>query len=575
MQIQIQCRHKNNKCIIILLLCVSLFSLLAIPAKASIVYHGTCGANLTWTLDDTGLMTISGTGIMNNYNDLSNCPWSSQRLAIKRIVFNSGITGIGERSFYGCFNLMDIIIQDSVTDIGSFAFQHCSNLTSVTIPNTVTNINDNASLYCSNLQTVQYDGTTEQWCNITIGSGNDDLILAAGNSGYDYILKSGSCGESLHWALDSDGLLTIGGDGEMTDYSDYSSLPWTPLQTMIRNVTISNSVTSIGSYAFAGCNKLSGIIIPDSITSIGSYAFNECNSLVSFIFPESVIDIGEGVLLSCDYLTNVYIPSSVVTIGKIAFTGCGYLTTITVSPDNPYYSSLNGVLFNKDRTLLICYPIGIRNESYSIPNTVISIDDYAFFFSELLNSVVIPSSVKSIGIGAFAYCDSLKNVTYLGVEEKWQELKIQEGNECLLSSAITFDSIIIDTGIYGNLNWDLDNNGLLNIYGCGEMLNSNPNEYPTWRKHADSIISINIEPGITSIGEWAFETYANLIIVSIPDSITRINENAFFNCSNLTAVRYSGTLTQAKNIHFSNYNGSLLSANWVCSDTHSKLSDLT
>lgn len=136
---------------------------LATPALAAdTVASGTCGAegdNLTWTLDSEGVLTISGTGAMEDYSSYRYVPWYANRDSIKTVSIGSGVTNIGEWAFYGCSSLDSTTIPDSVTNIGYLAFSNCSNLTSVTMGSGVTNIGGSAFYNCSSL------------ASITIGSG--------------------------------------------------------------------------------------------------------------------------------------------------------------------------------------------------------------------------------------------------------------------------------------------------------------------------------------------------------------------------------------------------------------------
>ena len=143
-------------------------------------------------------------------------------------------------------------------------------------------------------------------------------------------------------------------------------------------------VVEIESSAFNGCANLTSIIIPDSITSIGDFAFENCSGL-----------------------TSITIPDSVTSIGDHAFYNCSSLTSITVSENNKYFSSLNGVLFNKDKTELVTYLIGNERTEYAIPDSVTSIGDRAFYKCSSLTSIIIPDSVTSIGDHAFYNCSSL------------------------------------------------------------------------------------------------------------------------------------------------------------------------
>ena len=134
-------------------------------------------------------------------------------------------------------------------------------------------------------------------------------------------VASGTCGadgDNLTWTLDSDGVLTISGEGRMADFK-WDTIPWYTYRTAVKNGTISDGVTSIGEYVFCGCSGLTSVIIPDSVTDIADYAFEECSSLTSVVIPNSVTSIGESVFWGCSNLQSVTIPDSVTSIGENAF----------------------------------------------------------------------------------------------------------------------------------------------------------------------------------------------------------------------------------------------------------------
>jgi len=179
--------------------------------------------------------------------------------------------------------------------------------------------------------------------------------------------------------------------------------------TGLTSVTIPNSVTTIGYYAFEYCYGLTSVTIPNSVTSIGDGAFYCCRSLTSLTIPNSVTSIGNFAFFCCTGLTSVTIPNSVTSIGDGAFSGCSCLTSINVASDNSNYCSVDGVLFNKDKTTLIQYP-GAKQGAYTIPNSVTSIGDWAFYYCSGLTSVTIPNSVTSIGNSAFSGCSGLQSI---------------------------------------------------------------------------------------------------------------------------------------------------------------------
>ncbi len=203
--------------------------------------------------------------------------------------------------------------------------------------------------------------------------------------------ESGTCGENLTWTFDeSTGVLTIFGYGEMDNYDNSSSVsisPWYDFS--VKSVILPDGLVNIGNFAFLGCLELTEITIPDSVTSIGEGAFFNCGSLMS-----------------------IAISASVTNIGYAAFLRCGSLANITVDSKNSYYSSdSNGVLFDKNKTMLIQYPAGNTRTNYIIPNNVTTICDGAFASCNNLASITIPRGITSIGDGVFYFCNSLTSIT--------------------------------------------------------------------------------------------------------------------------------------------------------------------
>ena len=234
------------------------------------------------------------------------------------------------------------------------------------------------------------------------------------------IVDSGTCGakgSNLTWTLDSEGVLTISGSGDMHGYGS-SDAPWYGSRSRVKSAVIAEGVTSIGESAFENCRSLTSVTIPNSVTSIGWSAFFYCKSLTSVTIPDSVTSIGDSAFASCTSLTSVTIPDSVTSIGGGAFAWCTSLTGIWVTEGNSHYSSdASGVLFSKDKTTLVQYPGAFA-------------------------AYAIPDSVTSIGDGAFASCTSLTDVYYAGSEAQWKAISISSTeNDDLLTANIHYNYV--------------------------------------------------------------------------------------------------------------------------------------
>jgi uncharacterized repeat protein (TIGR02543 family) len=195
---------------------------------------------------------------------------------------------------------------------------------------------------------------------------------------------------------------------------------------------------------FCGCDFLVGIILPDTVISIEKYAFYACNNITSVTIPNSVKSIGESAFQYCQGLTSVYIPDSVTSIMDGAFRYCTLLTAINVNDNNGVYTSDNGVLYNKNKTVLIQYPARKTGDSFIIPNNVTSIGNYAFECTTL-NKIDIPNSVENIGIWAFGYNDKLTSVI---IPNSVKSIGASAFKSCTSLATVTFQGTIPSTGFY-------------------------------------------------------------------------------------------------------------------------------
>ncbi len=440
-----------------------------VPITASAATSGTCGDNLTWVFDDsTKTLTISGTGAMDDY-DYRNIPWKEYEYSIENVFINDGVTEIcvgaftsstiiksivvdeknqyyssdkygvlfnkdkttiikypqgdtrinyiipdsvttiGAKAFYNSYYLKNVVIRNNVVTIEDYAFngpmlnqvrlgnsvttigKHAFDsryITSVVIPNSVTTIGENAfSDNCYNLKDVYYTGTEEEWQSILINSSNKYLLNATIHYDFESVQKiTGACGDNLTWEYDWLTYSLI-----ISGTGDmYSNIPWKAYKEQIINVVIKDDVTSICNSAFSGCTYLTNVAISESVTIVGDYAFSGCENITGITIPDSVTTMGSGVFSNCTSLTSVTIPDGVTTIGSEAFFGCSSLTSVT-----------------------------------------------------------IPDSITAIGFMAFENC-GIKDVYYIGTEEEWNNISIDEMNYSLHYATIHYNYVPPFTGIKDN-----------------------------------------------------------------------------------------------------------------------------
>ena len=396
-----------------------------------------------------------------------------------RVEIPAGVTSIGGCTFYDCSSLTSVKIPNGVTSIGWYAFAGCDSLTSVTIPKSVTSIDDGAFASCSSLNSVTIPAgvtsigeLTFEGCSSLTSVIIPESVTSIGRRAFS------SCGKLTGVTIPKD----VTSIGEAT-FEGCSSLT---------SIEIPVSVTSIGVAAFSDCSGLTKVTIPESVTSIGLSAFSGCDGLTSIEIPQSITEIGELAFSHCKRLRSIQVDSknenytsidgvlfskdgtrllqypdgkdgatctilaSVVSIDLWAFYGCGNLRDILVDDKNTSYTSVDGILFSKDGTQLLRYPVAKADATYVIPEGVVSIgesaflgcknltkvtmpesvtsiEDLAFYNCVNLSSVTIPESVTSIGIGLFEGCDKLKDVYYSGSEAQWESM----------ASAVSDDSVTI------------------------------------------------------------------------------------------------------------------------------------
>lgn len=425
-----------KKRILSLLLVLSILSTLifAIPSSVFAASSGTCGDNLTWTLDDNGTLTINGEGDMLNFLS-KNSPWYSLRSSIITVDIQNNVNSIGNYAFYNCKNLRRVIIGNSVTSIGERAFSDCTseNLTEIEIPNSVQSIGNYAFYFCDYLINMTIPNSVAtlgvgvfDGCNnlesIKLGSGVKIMDLSTFSTGQslrkidvDSNNKDYSSLDGVLFDKEKNRLICYPMNKEDVCYTVPSTVSIIEDKAFyccdFTEVNLSENTKSIGAYAFWSCDNLTKINLPYGLLSIGSYAFSYCEKLSEITIPNSVTTIGNHAFYYCIKLTNIALPDSVISIGKGVFARCTKLTNATLS---------NNIKIIDASTFSYCYDL----TGITIPNGVTNIGYSAFDCCYSLMKVTIPSSVTSIGRYAFSGCDISGDVYYGGKEEQWNKIYI-------------------------------------------------------------------------------------------------------------------------------------------------------
>ena len=472
-------------------------------ASAGIVRSGICGwnngSNLTWTLDDAGKLTISGTGRMQNYTtDYSN-PWG---MDLKSVEIQDGVTNIGKDAFSRCRNLTNITLPESLTSIDENAFYGCGSLTNITIPDSVTSIGSSAFDGCISLTDIRIPhgvtrliGTFASCTRLTSITIPDSVTRIDGHAFYHCT--------GLTSIMIPDSVTSIG-NGVFSECTGLTSITIPDSVTSIgdnafynctglTSITLPDGLTSIGYSTFENCTSLLSITIPNGVTSIGRKAFYNCTGLTSITIPDSVTSIVDNTFSKCTGLTNVTIPDSVTSIGRGAFDSCIGLTSITLPAGLTHISGY--AFYNCTGLMSIMLPKALRNIDYD-----------AFNGCSKLKSITIPEGVWSISMRAFKNCTGLMSITLPNSLMSISESAFSEDNAMRVfipDISITFPSNVFPSGstIYCYEYTDVD------VWARQQGYNVVNVDSPGYEPDADRTVTIGIASLAIAVGHSASIPY--------------------------------------------------------------------
>lgn len=384
----------------------------SIVAAAS-AFEGMLGENVSWSLDENGVLTVSGSGEMTDWNfgtisfsndkiDLTFSgpanPIYEIREAVKSIVVEEGVTTIGQLTFTGCSNLKSVSLPESLTAINRFAFCGCSQLEEIIIPENVKKIERHAFYYCGTLKKI----TLPQKMN----------IIEEGAFAYCKTLEDIELPQGIEKI-----------DNNCFEYC-----------VSLTSISIPEGVKEIKSRAFKECENLTSVTFPSTLETISYYAFEGCIKLENPVFGDNLKYISSKAFRNCQKIDKITLPATVKSVDSSAFFECINLKEIIVDENNENFCSDGGVLYTKNKTRLIKYPECKEDESFIIPDTVVTVENYAisnqkyltyvktgkytstieeaaFISSPKLEEIHLLSNVATLGRDATEYCTALKKAT--------------------------------------------------------------------------------------------------------------------------------------------------------------------
>ncbi len=447
-----------------------------------------------------------------NYKTIENVLYSKDETSIIQYptgkssgeyVIPNTVTNIGSGAFYGA-HLSSVTIPDSVKTIGDKAFMN-SGITEIKLPDNLISIGEEAFALCEKLTKIEIPASVEViglnafYCCTSM----NEIIVSPENKNYK--TEEGVLFDKEMKKLITYPICKSGSEYKVPDsvtsleaYSFFSCIS-------LEKVSIPDSVTSIGDCAFYSCENLREISIPPTLKSLGESVFENCEKLTSIIIPDTVTSIEERAFY-CSNITSIYIPKSVISIGNSAFGNCPNLSEITVSNDNKYYTTKDGVLFDKSMSKLICYPAGKDGSSYTVPESVTSLEPYAFQ-GVSLNSIILPKNLITIREGALGYNNGLSTIT---IPESVTNIEPKA-----FANSNNLEEILVD-----------ENNKKYSTKD-GVLFNKNLTTliyYPSSKPDAE----YSVPSGVTTIKDYAFFGIPNLQRINIPASVTSIGKYTFF-----------------------------------------------
>ena len=534
--------NKIRKILSLLLSVSLLFS--AVPAVFSVqateeeqpVTSGQCGEDVFWEYDaDTKTLTFDGTGEMYSYAYSS--PWESLKNEIETAVVGDEITSVTDAAFFNCAALKNVVIGRSVQRMTIFAFR-----------------SDTEAYFQYTLAPIE---------NLTVNEENEFF------SSRDNVLYNKEQTELIYYPPGLDETSFVLPETVKTVASKAFDS-----NTTLEEIVLNEGLEKIASSAFFKCTALSNISIPDTVSSVyadafkdsayynneknrengvlycGAWVLNVPTSVSNLSVREGTVGIAVGAvesgsILNESALTSVFLPSSLRYLTDGEWAGCKKLSKISVHADNPVLSSRNGILYDKEKTKLLCFPAACEKTSFIVPETVREIAPSALEYCKKLLSVTLPEGLLRIGDSAFYYCSNLEN---LNLPETLTDIGSNAFCGC---SELNFETIPKAVAHIGD--WAFV--GTVNYAKMGDDLFLYVDDCLVLSRRDENISRIEIKDGTRLIADKLFlYNFPSATEIFLPRSLCRIGEAAATGLENLKWVYYDGTPEEWKNISIAERN---------------------